>query len=385
MDAKMLAKDGKNKKGSGTRDQGPGTTTAQAQCTKTCIAVEGSLPDRHSGFTKTTSDKSAFDVLDITVLMGGPSTEREVSLISGAAIADALVRVGHKVTRSDISPTDTLALDRAGIDVVFIALHGAFGESGEVQELCQRRGLRYVGSGVDASRLAMNKADSKAAFRRAGIATADWCVVGKEEIECACRGRGVCDHVAAERRGHGTQAAVQALGLPVVVKPIDGGSSVDVTIARDAATRDTAIANAVAKYGQVMVEKFIKGRELTVGILHDQALPVIEIRPARDFYDYTAKYSDCGTQYLFDHGLGQEQVAALQQSALAAHRALGCRDMSRVDFILDGDGVAHCLEINTIPGFTSHSLLPMAAAKDGIAFDQLVNRIVNLAMQRNGA
>jgi len=301
-------------------------------------------------------------VLDITVLMGGPSSEREVSLLSGAAIADGLARRGHKVTRSDISPGDLSALDRPGIDVVFIALHGQFGESGDVQRLCEQRGLRYIGSPPEASELAMDKWRSKAVFQSAGVHTPDGCLV---------------------TRLNGNGRELDSLGLPVVLKPVDGGSSVDVTIAYSAAQRDTAAADLLGKYGQFLAERFIKGRELTVSLLGDQPLPIIEIVPDGAFYDYRAKYSDdAATQYLFDHGLPDETVVALQAQALAAHRALGCRDLSRVDFILDDTGGGYVLEINTIPGFTSHSLLPKAAARVGVTFDELVDRIANMAMER---
>lgn len=309
--------------------------------------------------------RKATKVLDVTVLMGGPSTEREVSIVSGSAVADALERLGHKVARCDITPQDTSALDRQGADVVFIAMHGKFGESGEVQELCEQRGLRYTGCGPVASRLGIDKAASKAAWRKAGIVTADWAIIEKS-------------HTPALRA-----KLLSTLPLPVVVKPFDGGSSVDLTIARDAASRDAAIDDLLAKYGLAMVEQFIQGRELTVGIIGEMVLPIIHIVPAREFYDFTAKYADdAGTEYRFDHGLGDALAHKIQQAALAAYQCLGGRDMSRVDFILDSRGVPYVLEINTIPGFTSHSLLPKAAAKAGVSFDQLVERIVMMAMQR---
>ena len=319
---------------------------------------EGKMPSRRAGETP-----ASLQLLDITVLMGGPSSEREVSIQTGSAISDALRRLGHSVTQSDISPANLTALDREGMDLVFIALHGAFGEDGQVQAVCEERHLRYVGSPPSASSKAMDKAASKEVFRRAGIATPDWAVVT----------------IANMVRMHGR---LEELGLPAVVKPIDGGSSVDVTIARDPAARDQAVAACVAKYGRALVERFVSGKEVTVGVLGRQVLPVIEIRPAHAFYDYEAKYTDCGTQYIFDHGLGESVVAALGAEAMAAHDALGCRDLSRVDFIVDARGVAHLLEINTIPGFTSHSLLPMAARRAGIGFDQLVARLVEMAMRR---
>jgi len=305
------------------------------------------------------------DLLDITVLMGGPSSERQVSLVSGEAVAGALERLGHRVQRADISPADTAALERENIDVVFIALHGQFGESGEVQELCERRRLRYTGSGPQASRLAMDKSASKELFRSAGLATPDWLIVTKGQDLKAIRPQ------------------LKALGLPAVLKPVNGGSSVDITIARDEGTRDEALEGLLEKYPRAMVERFIKGRELTVGILGSRALPIIEIVPAREFYDYTAKYADdAGTQYLPDHGLPEALVQRVQQEALTAHNGLRCRDMSRVDFILDDSNVPWVLEINTIPGFTGHSLLPMAAAKAGVGFDMLVGGIAAMSLAR---
>jgi D-alanine-D-alanine ligase len=302
--------------------------------------------------------------LDITVLMGGPSTERDVSLTSGQAVAEALQRLGHRVTRADISPHDTTALDRKGAQLVFIVLHGAFGESGEVQALCESRSLPYTGSGVSASALAMDKCRAKQVYRAAGLATPDWVVLGRDHARPA-------------------EGDLDRLGLPAVIKPIDGGSSVDVTIARSAAERDMQVHHVLSTYGSVLVERFIAGREFTVGVLGERALPPIEIVTQREFYDKTAKYADdAGTQYRFDHGLAPDAQAQLGRLALEAHRALGCRDMSRTDFILDAAGNAHILETNTIPGFTSHSLLPKAAQRVGLSFDDLVAKLVAMAISR---
>ena len=303
--------------------------------------------------------------LDITVLMGGPSSERQVSLMSGEAIADALQRVGHRVERADISTSDSSALDRAAIDVVFIVLHGSFGESGEVQSLCEARRLPYTGSGTRASKLAMDKAASKQMLKQADLATPDWMII--EEFHSP-------DLVAGW---------LEQIPPPVVIKPVDGGSSLDITIARDEIARDDALDALLDKYGRVMLERYVEGRELTVSILAGQVLPVMEIVVAREFYDYTAKYSDgAGTQYVFDHGLADETVEAVRSAALTAHRVLGCRDMSRVDFVLDEAGASQVLEINTIPGFTSHSLLPMAAKRVVISFEELVDSLVAMAAQR---
>ncbi len=303
--------------------------------------------------------------LDITVLMGGPSSERQVSIMSGEALAGALESRGHKVSRADINPHDTSALDRSGIDVVFVALHGEFGESGDVQRLCEQRGLCYTGSGPRASELAMDKAASKQIFKRAGLATPDWMVIenfhAPEDI----------------------QRWLSELPLPMVVKPLDAGSSVDITIAHDEKARSNAMEEVIDRYGRCMVEKYVPGREVTVGILVQEALPVLEVVPDGDFYDYFAKYDDsAGTRYVFDNGIDEALCRKIQQEALVAHRALECRDMSRVDFVLDDNMTPQVLEINTIPGFTGHSLLPMAAARAGISFGELTERIVAEAMKR---
>jgi D-alanine-D-alanine ligase len=303
--------------------------------------------------------------LDITVLMGGPSSEREVSLLSGAAVADALEFVGHQVSRADISPQNLTALDREGIDVVFIALHGDFGESGEVQALCKQRGLRYTGSNERASRLGMDKAATKQILKRAGISTPDWMIV--EEV-----------HTPRE-----IATWLEEFPPPVVLKPVDGGSSVDITIATDLKMRDEALEDLLDKYSRAMVERYLPGREFTVGIVGNSALPVVEIVPDGGFYDYHAKYDDdASTRYVFDHGLDEPTVRRMSEEAIKAHRILGCRDVSRVDFILDPDGIPNVLEINTIPGFTSHSLIPKAAENASISFPRLVDAIVAMAMNR---
>ena len=304
-------------------------------------------------------------VLDITVLMGGPSSERDVSLLSGAAIAGGLESVGHKVTRADISPQDTEALDRDGIDVVFIALHGEFGESGEIQALCEDRGLLYTGSNERASRLGMDKAATKQILKRGGLTTPDWMIV--EEYHTS-------EQVAKW---------LAELPPPVVLKPVDGGSSVDIKIVTDVAHRDEAIEYLVDKYSRAMLERYLPGREFTVGIIGNHTLPVMEILPDGDFYDYRAKYDDdAETAYVFSHGLDEEVSRRMQSDAMSAHRILGCRDVSRVDFILDSSNTPNVLEINTIPGFTSHSLVPKAAQAAGISFEQLVDGIVAMAMNR---
>jgi len=296
--------------------------------------------------------------LDITVLSGGPGTERQVSLDSGRAVHDALRRRGHRAELRDIGPADLSALDMPA-DFVFIALHGEFGEDGAVQAEIEKRRLPYAGSGPAASRLAMNKVDTKRRFEQAGIPTPAWAVATRDTID----------------------SALAKATPPVVIKPVASGSSVDISIARTMDQARTATAEVVERYGTALIERYVEGPELTVSILGDVALPVCEIRPAREFYDYRAKYIDDDTQYLFEPAVSADTLVEVQRLSLVAHGALGCAAFSRVDWMVDREtGCAFAIEINTIPGFTSHSLLPKAAARAGIGFDDLCERIVELSM-----
>jgi D-alanine-D-alanine ligase len=300
------------------------------------------------------------EALDITVLAGGPSAEREVSLVSGAAVHEALVRLGHRAILRDIGPQDLAALDIPA-DFVFIALHGAFGEDGAVQAELDRRRLRYAGSGAEASRLAMDKVAAKQRFIAAGIPTPPYERVTRDTLP----------------------GLSSRLAVPAVVKPVDSGSSVDTTIARDVAALQAAAQRLVAATGSALVERYIRGPELTVGVLGDTALPVCEIRTKREFYDYHAKYIDDDTQYLFELELPPALLSRVQALSLAAHRALGCEVFSRVDWMVDAaTGEPYILEINTIPGFTSHSLVPKAAARIGMDFDRLCQRIIELSLAK---
>ncbi len=299
------------------------------------------------------------DHLDITVLSGGPGGEREVSLQSGRTVAEALSRLGHSVTVSDISPDDLSALDRPA-DFVFIALHGEFGEDGTLQAVLESRGIRYCGSGAAASRLAMHKVDAKRRCESAAIPTPRYV------------------HL---RKGNAI-AGLDGFPIPAVVKPVSSGSSVDITIARGPDGLKTAAAELLMKYGEALIERFVAGPELTVGILGDLALPVCEIRTKREFYDYQAKYFDDDTEYLFDLTLPSLLLDRVRALSLEAHQALGCRVFSRVDWRVDADcAEPFLLEVNTIPGFTTHSLLPKAAARVGIGFDELCQRIVELSLE----
>jgi len=304
--------------------------------------------------------------LAVTVLMGGPSAERAVSLDSGAAVAAALRTAGHDVFTADISPENLTALDREPLDVVFPALHGAFGEDGTLQEILDDRGIAYVGSDASASSLAMDKAAAKRLFDIQGLPTPPSTVFPHKPNSVAL------DHV------------VRQLGYPLVVKPVAGGSSLNVTIAHDSRELQAGMLACMMDGEPVLLERYIDGREFTVGVLGDETLPVIElvVDGEHEFYDYDAKYSSETTRYLEVGGLPVETMIRIRALALAAHRALGCRDLSRVDLMLDDRGNPWLLEVNTLPGFTSHSLVPKAAARAGISFPQLCDRLVRMAFTR---
>jgi D-alanine-D-alanine ligase len=297
----------------------------------------------------------------IAVLKGGPSTEREVSLRSGAACAAALRRAGWDVYEVDVrGPNFRL---RPGTAVAFLALHGTFGEDGEVQRLLEARGIAYTGCGIEASHDCFDKVRSKQIFVAAGVPTPAYEVISRN-----CR----------------RPATALTLFPPLVVKPACQGSSVGVTIVRaGSGTLVTRALQEAFRYGdQIVVEPFVDGRELTVGIFDGRALPVVEIRPKRGFYDYRNKYTKGATEYVVPAPLPRETTRETQRVALAAFRAAGCRDYARVDLRLSRRGQPFVLEINTLPGMTEMSLLPKAAAAAGIGFEQLCSRMVEMALER---
>jgi D-alanine-D-alanine ligase len=296
--------------------------------------------------------------LNIAVLMGGMSSEREVSLNSGENVASALSARGHNVVKVVMNDEKLNGMGRLKPDIVFIALHGGFGEDGGVQALLEARGLPYTGSGVEASKLAMNKAASKEIFLANGVPTPPYFGVAKGALSDS--------HVVLAEK----------LGLPVVVKPVAEGSSVRVTIVRHGKDLGAALAEAF-NFGEVaLIEKYIPGRELTVGILDGRALPIIEIVPKDGYYDYQAKYKSEETQYLLEFELDPQIYKNIQAACLKAHDVLGCKVFSRVDVRYDPADTFYVLEVNTIPGFTSHSLLPKAAQAVGIEFGELCERII---------
>jgi len=300
--------------------------------------------------------------MKVIVLYGGPSDEREVSLRSGEAVIRGLREAGHEVFGSDISPNDLSALDRPH-DVVFPVLHGKWGESGELQEILEQRNLAFVGSGSKASRLGMDKAAAKQAWKAAGLSTPQWAVFTRDSI--------------ASSAGNGVFA-------PSVVKPVDSGSSIGVSLCKTPQETRAAIAKVVGQFGSALVEQFIRGPELTVGLLEERPLAPIRIVPKSEFFDYQAKYLATDTEHLFDTRLPAEVVGRCQDLARCANEVIGARDLGRIDIMVDErTHRPYLLEINTLPGFTATSLLPEAARHEGISFDQLVDRLVRRAFDRH--
>jgi len=294
----------------------------------------------------------------VGVLSGGLSVEREVSQRSGAAISGALRSLGYRVVDIDVQRDVAQRLMDAGVEVAFIALHGRYGEDGCIQGLLESMHIPYTGSGVLASAVGMEKVFSKQVFLARGIPTPPY---QSFETEAAAL------------------AGLKALpfGLPVVVKPSREGSSVGVTICRSPEAYAKAVHQAAGYAGTVLVEQFIAGREVQGAVLDDDALGAIEIVPAREFYDYEAKYAaNSGTKYLFPAPLPPEQYVRVNELSLAAHQALGCSGATRSDFIVTERGDVQLLELNTLPGMTSMSLLPKIAAGKGIDFPALCERLL---------
>ena len=314
-----------------------------------CARVSRALPERRMN---TLARKK------IAVLKGGLSSERAVSLVTGAGVAKALRSLGAEVSEVDVAdasfvlPNDT--------ELAFIALHGTFGEDGQVQQILEDRGVAYTGEGVTESQLAFDKIRSKEKFRAQGVATPESEVIRAGE-QCS-------------------------LPLPFVIKPPREGSTVGVHIVRQEAEVAAALAE-VAKFGQeLLIERFIAGRELTIGVLGDLALPVLEIIPKSGFYDFNDKYpflnpqGGGGARHVCPAAIPARLTSAIQDLALRAHRSLGLKVYSRVDVMLSEKNEPFVLELNTIPGMTEASLLPDAAAVAGIPYPQLCARIIELSL-----
>ena len=297
-------------------------------------------------------DKNLKD-LHLAVLMGGPGSEREVSLRSGAAVARAFRGAGYRVTEVDVrGPEFELP---PGTDLCINMIHGTFGEDGQIQAILDRRGIAYTGEGEAGSRIAFDKLASKKLFVAAGVPTPRWEVLAP--------------------------GAKPTLPLPVVVKAPREGSSVGVHLVREVGQLEAALADCANLDREILVEELIDGRELTVGVVGDRALAVVEIRPHEGFYDYAHKYTKGASEYFCPAPLDEATTRRVQETALAAHRALGLEVYSRVDILLRADGEPFVLEANTIPGMTETSLLPKAAAAVGVDFLALCEEIARISLQ----
>jgi D-alanine-D-alanine ligase len=297
----------------------------------------------------------------VAVLTGGIGSERQISLQSGECVTKALKEAGFEVVTADITPDNLEILNDISIDIFFPALHGKFGEDGQLQQILEDKSLIYAGSGPNASRLAFDKMASKMLFEDAGVSTPSAIEFDNEtNID-----------LLEEQLLHFTNK--------YVVKPIRQGSSVGVSIVSTLQDAVDAARKTFSEFGDCMIEEFVPGREVTVGILHGRPLPIIEVRTKSGFYDYRAKYQDEQTEYLFDTVTDTNTAANLSRAAVDCFEALGCRHFARVDFLLTDDQIAYILEANTIPGFTSHSLLPKAAAKAGLSMSELCSNIVEAA------
>jgi D-alanine-D-alanine ligase len=303
----------------------------------------------------------------VAVLKGGRSLERGVSLRSGARVEDALERLGHEVVDLDVGRDLVKRLSDARPDVAFVAMHGVGGEDGTAQELLEILGIPFTGPGAAACARCMDKSQAKHAIREAGLPTPDWFAFS----QTAFRELGAADALPRLE---------QSLGFPLVVKPSRGGSSLGVKFAASAAEIPQALVSAFSYDDRVLLERFVEGRELAVSVLGEEALPVVEAIPAEgDSYDFEARYEIGRTRFVCPAELGPAEQAAVTETALATYRALGCSGFARIDLILAPDG-PQVLEANAIPGLTDTSLLPQAAEAAGMSFEDLVARILDLAL-----
>lgn len=301
----------------------------------------------------------------VGVLMAGSSSEKKISLKSGHAVLNALRESGINalpVIIKNKSVKDNIRLLKSkNIDCAFIALHGLFGEDGGIQNILSKLRIPYTGSGICASRLAMDKVASRNIFKKHGLDVPRSQVIKRDSYKIN---------------------NLRVLNLPLVVKPASHGSSIGISIVENKKNITKAIKLAFKFDKRIILEEYIKGRELTVGIIDDKALPVVEIFPKHSFFDYQAKYKKGLTDYVVPAKLSGRIAAKVKEKALLAHKLLGCFGCSRVDIILDAENKPFILEVNTIPGFTATSLLPKAANKSGIGFNELCIKLINLAYEK---
>jgi D-alanine-D-alanine ligase len=304
--------------------------------------------------------------LNVTVLAGGLSLEREVSLRSGRRVTEALIERGHRVTRLDLDDDLVPTLVRGGFDVAVLALHGKAGEDGTIQNLLELLGVPYTGPDAIASALAWDKAISKGLWAREGLRTPDWVAMSSDAIRDMGAARSL-------------EALVDRLGLPLVVKPAQGGASLGVRIVTDPDDLPPALIAAFSHHDVVLVERFVAGTEIAISIVDDQPLPAVEIAPKEGAYDFSARYTHGATEFYAPARLDAGTLADARALAQDAYALIGCRHVARADLIVDPAGQPFLLELDTCPGMTETSLLPMAAQAAGWDFPELCDRILHLA------
>lgn len=327
--------------------------------------------------------------MKVALVIGGISAEREVSLLSGKAMLNALIELGvdYKIIdpalgsiqpekESDFfelieNPGDSRKYIECiqselfdDVDVALLGLHGHYGEDGKIQALLEMRKIKYTGSGVLSSALAMDKSLSKVMFQHFNVATPKWFLINKRDFDVKLI----------------SQKVEKFFGYPCIVKPNQQGSTFGLTVCENSGMLEDAINFAFQYDSAVFAEEYINGRELTVGVLENRAFPVLEIKPKHKLYDYECKYTAGMTEYFVPADLPEKVSRQIRQQALLAFHSVGCAHYGRVDFMLNENNESFCLEVNTLPGMTGHSLLPKMAAAEGISFPQLVKKIIELAM-----
>lgn len=312
----------------------------------------------------------------IGVLAGGTSAEREVSLKSGNAIYTALLNLGYDAVFIDVTDNICKDLKKEGIEIAFLALHGGHGENGAIQGLLEVMGIPYTGSGVLSSALAMDKEASKKIFLYHNIPVAPFVVIDRELGSPKSRKTFWDSSQLGERINPQLITAVVDFPLQWVVKPIAEGSSIGVSIVKDEEDLTDAVKSAFAYGRKIIIEKYISGKEIQIGVLGQTVLGGVEVRPSKEFYSYEAKYTPGLTQYILPPEIDDYAYETLKDIALKAHNALGCKGATRVDFILDESNEPYILEVNTIPGMTETSLLPKIAKLSGLEFSDLIEEIL---------
>ncbi|MDO8886932.1 D-alanine--D-alanine ligase [Candidatus Oleimmundimicrobium sp.] len=308
----------------------------------------------------------------VAVLLGGRSKEREISLVTGEEIYKALIQNGYPAFKIELNEDVVENLKKERPDVVFVALHGRYGEDGTVQGMLELLDIPYTGSGVLASAVGINKAATKRIFKAEGIPTPDFQVFTHRSFQA--NKQEIIDDLPKK------------LGLPLVIKPVNEGSTIGMSIIKEKENLPEAIETAFEYDEEVLVEKFIEGTEITVGVLGNekpQPLPTLEITHNSEMYDYETKYTEGLSRHIIPARIPEEQRKAAQEMAVRIHEILGCRGFSRADFIVSADGTPYTLEVNTIPGMTPLSLFPDAARAAGIEFSELVSKIVEFALEKN--